>query len=93
MEVRPVDPRDVSWEVDRPRYRVHFWQETADPAGGPPGRSCDEQELAGPDVDATTVLAWAAEQVVERGADWCEVFAVVDRTPGGRGLVRLTPSR
>jgi len=42
-------------------------------------------------VAAAAVLAWAAEQAAERGADWFEVFAVVDRTPGGRGLVRLTP--
>lgn len=90
MEVRGVDPRDVHWEVDQPRYRVHFWTGSGDPVGM---RVCDEYELSGPDVDAATVLAWAGEQVAERGADRAEVFAVVDQGPGDRGLVRLTPSR
>ena len=90
MDVAPVDPRDVSWEVDRPRYRVHLWTGSGDPETMP---HSDEYELSGPDVDAATVLAWAVEQTVARGADWSEVFAVVDLTPGGRGLVRLTPSR
>ncbi|MCZ2820046.1 hypothetical protein O2V63_06890 [Modestobacter sp. VKM Ac-2977] len=93
MEVRGVDPRDVGWEVDQPRYRVYFWWGTADPAGSPPGQSCDEYELTGPDVAAASVLAWAAEQAGERRADWFEVFVVVDHVPGDRGLVRLTPSR
>ena len=93
MDVRPVDPRDVRWEVDRPRYRVHFWTESVDPVSGSTGRACDENELSGPDAAAAAVLAWAAEQAVERRADWFEVFAVVDRTPEDRGLVRLTPLR
>jgi hypothetical protein len=49
-----------------------------------------EYEFSG--TDAATALAWAAEREVELGADWSEVFAVVDRVPGDRGLVRLTPS-
>ena len=91
MDVRPVDPRDVRWEVDRPRYRVYFWTGSAAHPGSAP--SSAECELSGPDVAAAAVLAWAAEQAVERRADWFEVFVVVDPSPGGRGLVRLTPPR
>jgi hypothetical protein len=91
MDVRGVDPRDVRWEVDEPRYRVHFWTESADPVTGSLGRACDEQELSGSDVHASAVLAWAADEAVERRAASFEVFVVVDRTPGDRGLVRLTP--
>ena len=90
MDVAPVDPRDVSWEVDRPRYRVHFWTEPADPVGM---RVCDEYELSGPDVHAAEVLAWAAEQSAGRATGWYEVFVVVDAAREGRGLIRLTPPR
>ena len=90
MQVRPVDPRDVAWEVDQPRYRVYFWTQSGDPMSTP---SSDEYELSGPDVAAAAVLAWADERAVETRADWFEVFVVVDRAPGDRGLVRLTPSR
>ncbi|MCZ2807323.1 hypothetical protein O2W18_19635 [Modestobacter sp. VKM Ac-2983] len=93
MDVGSVDPRDVRWEIDEPRYRVHFWTESADPVTGTIGRGADEQELSGPDVHGAAVLAWAADEAAERGADWFEVFVVVDRTPGDRGLVRLTPLR
>ena len=88
MDVRGVDPRDVRWEVDRPRYRVYFWTAPADGVGTP---SSDEHELSGAHV--AEVLAWAAEQAAERAASWHEVFVVVDASVEGRGLVRLTPVR
>lgn len=83
MEVRVVDPRDVRWEVDQPRYRVYFWS-------GEMELACDEYELAGSGVDAAAVLAWAAGRGQELGADRHEVFVVVDTAVEGRGLVRLT---
>ena len=90
MDVAPVDPRDVHGEVDRPRYRVHSWTGPTDGAAEPVS---DEYELSGSDVGVGQVLRWAAERAVELRADRFEVFAVVDRASGGRGLVRLTPSR
>ncbi|MGY1838584.1 MULTISPECIES: hypothetical protein [unclassified Modestobacter] len=85
MDVRGVDPRDVSWEVDAPRYRVYLWS-----AG--PGAWSDEYELSGAGVDAAAVLAWATGRVAEPGMDRFEAFVVVDGVREGRGLVRLTTS-
>jgi hypothetical protein len=48
MEINLVDPRDQTWEIDQPRYRVYFH--------GPAGAS-DEREITGADV--AEVIAWA----------------------------------
>ena len=48
MEIRPVDPRDESWLIPEPRYRVYFFD-----ASG----NSDEYEIAGADVAA--VSTWA----------------------------------
>ncbi|MGY2081175.1 hypothetical protein [Modestobacter sp. SYSU DS0657] len=87
MDVRGVDPRDVRWEIDQPRYRVHFWWGAPGDEGRPPGSAADEYEISGADIPA--VLDWAAFRCSELGADRFEVFAVVDHA-GDRGLVRLT---
>lgn len=48
MEINPVDPRDQTWEIDQPRYRVYFHG---------PGGASDEREITGADV--AEVIAWA----------------------------------
>ena len=57
MNVRPVDPRDTTWEVDEPAYRVHFWRPVPQPIGSPSGFASEELEVTGSDVDG--VIAWA----------------------------------
>jgi hypothetical protein len=60
LRVRPVDPRDTTWEANTPSYRVYFWLL---PPGPPPSGEgqmawvSDEYEVDGADVAA--VLAWA----------------------------------
>lgn len=55
MEVQPVDPRDVEWDIDRPAYRVYFFDTTDG------GFVSDEYEItAASDVDQ--VLAWARSE-------------------------------
>lgn len=73
VEVMGVDPRDETWGVDAPRYRVYFHD-----ARG----ASDEHELRDADVDE--VIAWAEAHQGERT---CVVYACVRRD--GLGLVRL----
>ena len=49
MDARPIDPRDETWEVRAPRYRVYFFDGTAS----------DEFELDAHDV--VEALAWAED--------------------------------
>ena len=72
MEVRPVDPRDVSSEVDDPVYRVTFWTR---PDGPDAMRSADEYEITGAQ-DVEDVLQWARAEA--READSFVVHAYVD---------------
>ena len=76
VRATPVDPRDTGWEVDRPAYRVYFWQ---------PGIT-DEWELEDTDVDE--VLRWAADNAAGRQY---AVYACVSDTEG-HGLIRLLGS-
>lgn len=75
MEVIGVDPRDQTWEVDPPKYRVYFH--------GSSGAS-DEYELSGIDVDA--VIAWAH---LHRDDRTYVIYACVPDADRGVGLVRL----
>lgn len=88
MRVRPIDPRDESWGVDDPVYRVYFWSR---PPGSPdvPADSMmwvsDEYEISGaPDVGA--VLAWARATV---GPDRLFTMYAVVKNREGVGLLRL----
>ena len=73
MDVHAVDPRDQSWEVDAPHYRVHF----LDASG-----ASEEHEVSRADV--VEVLAWAE---AGRGIRTYVLYACVSRD--GLGLVRL----
>lgn len=73
MHATGVDPRDQTWEVDRPSYRVYFHD--ADGAS-------DEYEVTGADVDE--VIAWAEDQ---RGSRTYVLYVCV--ASDGLGLLRL----
>ncbi|MDN5919095.1 MAG: hypothetical protein L0I76_29040 [Pseudonocardia sp.] len=73
MEVTAVDPRDQTWELDQPRYRVYFH----DAVG-----ATDEHEVMRADVGQ--VIAWAEAQ---RGERAYVLYVCVPRD--GLGLVRL----
>lgn len=73
MEVTAVDPRDQTWELDQPRYRVYFH----DAVG-----ATDEHEVMRADVGQ--VIAWAEAQ---RGERAYVLYVCVPRD--GLGLVCL----
>ena len=73
-----VDPRDEAWEVDRPRYRVHFWQLRDG------GWVSDEWELPATDV---IEAFWWSEEHADRGV--YQMHAVVPDQEGRVGLVTL----
>jgi hypothetical protein len=74
METRSVDPRDQTWELSDPVYRVYFHDEHG---------TSDEYELSGA-ASIADVLAWAG---ATRGDRTFVVYACVPQD--GLGLVRL----
>lgn len=74
IAAHPIDPRDQTWEVDEPTYRVCFW--SAEMAS-------DEWELLGGDVDEA--LQWAHDSADGRTFT---LHSVV-KSPGEVGLLRL----
>jgi hypothetical protein len=80
LGARLVDPRDATWEVWDPSYRVYFWHEQI--LGG---WACREYAVTGEDVHA--VFDWANENA--RSTETFTVFAVVG-LGGEIGLVRLS---
>lgn len=74
ITARQIDPRDQTWEVWDPSYRVYFWDSD---------HACDEWELVGCDVDEA--LRWAEESAHARPFT---LHAVVQH-PGELGLIRL----
>jgi hypothetical protein len=74
MEIRSVDPRDESWLIPEPRYRVYFFD-----ASG----NSDEYEITAADVAA--VSTWAEAQ---RDGRTFVLYACVPYN--GLGLIRLT---
>jgi hypothetical protein len=74
MRIMRVDPRDQTWEIDRPTYRVYFHEDDG---------ASEEHEIA--DADVAEVLAWAE---ADRGTRGFIAYACVPRD--GLGLIRLT---
>jgi hypothetical protein len=74
----PVDPRDPSWEVWRPRYRVYFWRSLEQIWAS------REFELSAAGV--VEVLAWAADHAEDD--ETYTVHCVVEGADG-TGLIRL----
>ena len=85
MDVRPVDPRDTTWEEHEPAYRVYFWRAELQPIGLRQGFVSEEFEVTGSDVQE--VIAWAEATA---GADRTyTLYALVRSLEGELGLVRL----
>lgn len=70
----PVDPRDASWDVAIPTYRVHFWSED--------GTACDEWRMTDA-ANVHEVLVRAAKHVGALGGDY-RVFVEVTNHCGKR---------
>ncbi len=73
VEITTIDPRDQSWEVHQPDYRVYFFE---------PGSSA-EYELRR--VDVVEVLQWAETECQGRPF----VIYACAHTGVGLGLLRL----
>lgn len=73
VDIVGVDPRDQTWELDAPRYRVYFHDATG---------TSYEHEVSGADVGE--VLAWAE---AERHGRTYVLYACVPHN--GLGLARL----
>jgi hypothetical protein len=78
LDARPVDPRDIRWEVSSPTYRVYFWRRV----GG--GYRSEEFQLSGAS-DVRDVLSWAEERA--EGSTFT-VYALLE-IRGELGLVQL----
>ena len=76
MDIRAVDPRDQTWEISRPTYRVYLHDESG---------AANEYEVEGADV--AEVMAWAEAQ---RNGRTFVLYACVYRD--GLGLLRLAGS-
>lgn len=74
MDTRSVDPRDQTWEMSDPRYRVYFHDK------GGASDECKVEKASG----VPEVLAWAE---AARGDRTFVLYACVSRD--GLGLVRL----
>ncbi|OHV44201.1 hypothetical protein BCD48_25860 [Pseudofrankia sp. BMG5.36] len=79
--MRRVDPRDTTWELGNPVYRVYFWTRPAHSNASP---SSTEFEITETDVPA--VLDWARRTAGNRTF---VVYAVCGTADGRKGLVRL----
>jgi hypothetical protein len=63
MDIRPIDPRDETWQIVRPRFRVYFWTDTAS----------EEFELSGTTVHSA--IEWAESR---RGDRTYTLYACAD---------------
>jgi hypothetical protein len=84
VDVRRVDPRDTTWEVDQTTYRVYFWGPVPQPIGSPTGFASEEFEVTGSDVEG--VIAWAEATA---GSERTYALYALVRCRGELGLVRL----
>ncbi len=82
MKAQRVDPRDGSWEVDRPVYRVYFWGQLDASEGGM--WASDEWELTDAD-DVMVVRNWA--ELNSNGRRF--VMYVTVQADDGLGMIRL----
>lgn len=88
MQIRPVDPRDISWQISRPTYRVFFWSARSTPAPSDPelmSYDAEEFEVVGAS-DVREVLAWAEGKAGERRT--YTLYVVVEHGDGW-GAVQL----
>jgi hypothetical protein len=85
MLVEPVDRRTSRWEIDRPSYRIYFWDQIGEGAW----RS---EEWRITDTDVQAVLAWASDHARGRYiTSWVEI--VVNQEIGLARLNGWEPTR
>lgn len=77
MDAQPIDPRDITWEVDYQTYRVTFWRRD--------GSASNEWRLTNA-INVHDALAWADARV-EPGRTY-QVF-IETATTRGLGTLRL----
>jgi len=82
MRAYLVDPRDTTWEVSQPVYRVYFWEKQRDYEDS--GWASEEWELQGADI--SEVMDWTEETAKGR----LSVLYVCVSHGGELGLVRLS---
>jgi len=82
VDVHLVDPRDITWEMDNPIFRVYFWY-LQYPERADSGWASQEWEITGTDV--SNVQKWAEDQANGRRF---VLYARVE-TADGHGLIRL----
>jgi hypothetical protein len=92
MEIRQVDPTDVSWAFDVPAYRVYFWKKPTLTRPLPPGAREDRLMYTSYEYEFTgchnvrEVIGWADENA---GADRTYTLYAVVRIGDDLALVRL----
>lgn len=87
MQVRLVDPRSTTWELDNPVFWVTFFRRGPAPADVPSesvGYESEEWELTGGEVQ--DALAWAQEHA---GQDRTWILHLASPSSEGLGLIRL----
>ncbi len=83
MEARPIDPRDVRWEVDYPTYRVYFWRLRD---------SLSNEWRLTEVVNVHDVLAWADARVQPGWTYQVFIEATGEQGLGAIRLLGLDPS-
>jgi hypothetical protein len=79
VDIRAVDPRYQTSQVDEPAYRVYFWTSG--------GAASDEYDCSGADVHA--VIRWAETNSEGRSYSLWAVVPTGSHAPSGVCLVRL----
>jgi hypothetical protein len=78
VNARPIDPRDQTWELWEPTYRVYLWERE-------PGTGWRSAEFELSDCDGGEAMHWAKDAANGRVFT---VYAVV-RDDRGVGLIRV----
>ena len=89
MIIEGVDPRDISWEVAQPVYRVYFWHRLPAPPEVPSehvGYRCEEYRLTEVN-DVHEALRWVADTAGPEQT--FTLYIEHDDVEGGRGLIHL----
>jgi hypothetical protein len=83
MNIRKVDPRDSTFEVDQPRYRIDFWRLQGGRSGAWESESYELE-----DTDVAEAIAWADAHSKGRVFVLYAAFSSQE----GLGIVRLLGS-
>jgi hypothetical protein len=93
VQVRPVDPRYITWELDTPIFQVTFFRHDPAYADVPPesiGYESEEWELTGGDVHEA--LVWATEHAGPNRTWTLHVAGPPSESPGLIWLTGIDPN-